>query len=349
MKRQATKQIKVGNIVIGGQNKVIIQSMCNTKPRNIEDTINQILELENIGCEIIRVSIENDEDAFALAKIKEYIHIPLVADIHFDYKLALLAIENGADKIRINPGNIGKPEYVKLICDKCNEYNIPIRIGVNSGSLEKEFEELYGSHSVKGMVESIKKHVKMLENFNFYNIVLSIKSSDVLSTIEANKELSELFNYPIHIGITEAGDVFSSSIRSSAGLGILLHQGIGDTIRISITGDVKDEVNAAKELLSSLNLYTNYVKVISCPTCGRTNYDMLPIVKEIKEFVSTLNKDIRVAIMGCAVNGPGEAKNADIGVAGGINEAILFKKGEIIRKIPQSDIISVLKEEILKL
>lgn len=349
MKRQATKQIKVGNIVIGGQNKVIIQSMCNTKPRNIEDTINQILELENIGCEIIRVSIENEDDALALSKIKEYIHIPLVADIHFDYKLALLAIENGADKIRINPGNIGKPEYVKLICDKCNEYNIPIRIGVNSGSLEKEFEELYGSHSVKGMVESIKKHVKMLENFNFYNIVLSVKSSDVLTTIEANKELSELFNYPIHIGITEAGDVFSSSIRSSAGLGILLHQGIGDTIRISITGDVKDEVNAAKELLSSLNLYTNYVKVISCPTCGRTNYDMLPIVKEIKEFVSTLNKDIRVAIMGCAVNGPGEAKNADIGVAGGINEAILFKKGEIIRKIPQSDIISVLKEEILKL
>lgn len=349
MKRQATKQIKVGNIVIGGQNKVIIQSMCNTKPRNIEDTINQILELENIGCEIIRVSIENEDDAFALSKIKEHIHIPLVADIHFDYKLALLAIENGADKIRINPGNIGKPEYVKLICDKCNEYNIPIRIGVNSGSLEKEFEEIYGSHSVKGMVESIKKHVKMLENYNFYNIVLSVKSSDVLSTIEANKELSELFNYPIHIGITEAGDVFSSSIRSSAGLGILLYQGIGDTIRISITGDVKDEVNAAKELLSSLNLYTNYVKVISCPTCGRTNYDMLPIVKEIKEFVSTLNKDIRVAIMGCAVNGPGEAKNADIGVAGGINEAILFKKGEIIRKIPQSDIISVLKEEILKL
>ena len=349
MNRQTTKQIKVGNIVIGGQNKVIIQSMCNTKPRNIEDTINQILELENIGCEIIRVSIENEDDAFALSKIKEHIHIPLVADIHFDYKLALLAIENGADKIRINPGNIGKPEYVKLICDKCNEYNIPIRIGVNSGSLEKEFEEIYGSHSVKGMVESIKKHVKMLENYNFYNIVLSVKSSDVLSTIEANKELSELFNYPIHIGITEAGDVFSSSIRSSAGLGILLYQGIGDTIRISITGDVKDEVNAAKELLSSLNLYTNYVKVISCPTCGRTNYDMLPIVKEIKEFVSTLNKDIRVAIMGCAVNGPGEAKNADIGVAGGINEAILFKKGEIIRKIPQSDIISVLKEEILKL
>lgn len=349
MKRQATKQIKVGNIVIGGQNKVIIQSMCNTKPRNIEDTINQILELENIGCEIIRVSIENEDDALALSKIKEHIHIPLVADIHFDYKLALLAIANGADKIRINPGNIGKPEYVKLICDKCNEYNIPIRIGVNSGSLEKEFEELYGSHSVKGMVESIKKHVKMLENFNFHNIVLSVKSSDVLTTIEANKELNKLFNYPIHIGITEAGDVFSSSIRSSVGLGILLHQGIGDTIRISITGDVKDEVNAAKELLSSLNLYTNYVKVISCPTCGRTNYDMLPIVKEIKEFVSTLNKDIKVAIMGCAVNGPGEAKNADIGIAGGINEAILFKKGEIIRKIPQSDIISVLKEEILKL
>lgn len=349
MNRQTTKQIKVGNIVIGGQNKVVIQSMCNTKPRNIEDTVKQILALEEIGCEIIRVSIENEEDALALSKIKNHIHIPLVADIHFDYKLALLAIENGADKIRINPGNIGKTEYVKLICDKCNEFNIPIRIGVNSGSLEKEFEEKYGSHSVKGMVESVKKHVKLLESFNFYNIILSVKSSDVLTTIEANKELSELFDYPLHIGITEAGDVFSSSIRSSAGLGILLHQGIGDTIRISITGDVKDEIKAAKELLSSLNLYKNYVKIISCPTCGRTNYDMLPIVNEIKEFTSSLNKDLKVAIMGCIVNGPGEAKYADIGVAGGYKEAILFKKGEIIRKIPQNEIVSILKEEILKL
>ena len=349
MNRQSTKQIKVGNILIGGQNKVVIQSMCNTKPRNIDDTIKQILELEDEGCEIIRLSIENEEDAYALSKIKEHIHIPLVADIHFDYKLALLAIENGADKIRINPGNIGKPEYVKQICDKCNEKNIPIRIGVNSGSLEKEFEEKYGSHSVKGTVESIKKYVKMLESFNFYNIVLSIKSSDVLTTIEANKELSNLFDYPLHIGITEAGDLFSSSIRSSAGLGILLHEKIGDTIRISITGEPKDEIKACKELLSSLNLYNKYVKIISCPTCGRTNYDMLPIVKEIKEFTSSIKKDLKVAIMGCIVNGPGEAKNADIGVAGGINEAILFKKGVIIRKIPQNEIISTLKEEILKL
>ena len=349
MKRQATKQIKVGNIVIGGQNKVIIQSMCNTKPRNIEDTINQILELENIGCEIIRVSIENDEDALALSKIKEHIHIPLVADIHFDYKLALLAIENGADKIRINPGNIGKPEYVKLICDKCNEYNIPIRIGVNSGSLEKEFEEIYGSHSVKGMVESIKKHVKMLENFNFHNIVLSVKSSDVLSTIEANKELSELFNYPIHIGITEAGDVFSSSIRSSAGLGILLYQGIGDTIRISITGDVKDEVNAAKELLSSLNLYTNYVKVISCPTCGRTSVDLISLAGQVEQRLRPLQTKLTVAVMGCVVNGPGEAREADIGICGGKGEGLLIRKGEVLCKMPEDQLVDALICEIEKM
>lgn len=349
IKRTSTKQIKIGNIVIGGQNKVIIQSMCNTKPRNINETIEQILTLENAGCEIIRVSIENNEDALALSKIKEKIHIPLVADIHFDYKLALLAVENGADKIRINPGNIGKDEYVKLICDKCNEKNIPIRIGVNSGSLEKEAEEKYGSHSVKGMVESIKKYVKLLESFNFTNIVLSVKSSDVLTSIEANKQLSELFDYPLHIGITEAGDLLSSSIKSSAGLGILLYEDIGDTIRISITGNPTDEIYAAKELLSSFNLYNGFVKIVSCPTCGRTNYDMLPIVKEIKEFVQGLNKDIKVAIMGCVVNGPGEAKHADIGIAGGINEAVLFKKGEIIKKIPQKDIINTLKEEILKL
>ena len=349
VKRINTKQIKVGNIILGGQNNVIIQSMCNTKPRNIEETINQILSLEEIGCEIIRVSIENEEDALALRKIKDNIHIPLVADIHFDYRLALLAIENGADKIRINPGNIGKEEYVKLICDKCNEKNIPIRIGVNSGSLEKEFSDKYGSHSVKGMVESIKKYVKLLESFNFTNIVLSLKSSDILSSIEANKQLSELFDYPIHIGITEAGDLLASSIKSSAGLGILLYEGIGDTIRISITGDPSFEIKAAKELLSSFNLYKDYVKIISCPTCGRTNYDMLPIVNEIKEFTANLKKDIKVAIMGCVVNGPGEAKNADIGVAGGINEAILFKKGEIIKKIPQNEIIPILKEEIIKL
>ena len=348
-KRLNTNQIKVGNVIIGGQNKVIIQSMCNTKPRNIQETVNQIKLLEENGCEIIRVSIENEDDALALSKIKKQINIPLVADIHFDYKLALLAIDNGADKIRINPGNIGKDEYVKLICDKCNEKQIPIRIGVNSGSLEKEFVEQYGPHSVKGMVESIKKYVKLLESFYFYNIVLSVKSSDVVSTIEAYKELSNLFSYPLHVGITEAGDVFSSSIRSSAGLGVLLYEGIGDTIRISITGDPIDEIKATKELLNSFNLYNDYVKVISCPTCGRTNYDMLPIVKEIKDFTSNIKKDLKVAIMGCIVNGPGEAKNADIGVAGGHNEAILFKKGEIIKKIPQEEIITTLKEEIMKL
>jgi len=347
--REKTKQVKIGNIVIGGQNKVVIQSMCNTKPRNITETVKQIIQLEEKGCEIIRVSIENLEDAYAIKEIKKEIHIPLVADIHFDYKLALAAIENGADKIRINPGNIGKNEYVKLICDKCNEKNIPIRIGVNSGSLEKDLEEKYGSHSLEGMIESMKRYISLLESYNFYNIVLSIKSSDVVTTINAYKELSEYCDYPLHIGITEAGDTFSSSIRSSAGLGTLLYQGIGDTIRISITGDPVNEIYAAKELLSAFNLYNDFVKVISCPTCGRTNYDMLPIVNEIKEFVSTINKNLKVAIMGCVVNGPGEAKNADIGVAGGINEAILFKKGQIIRKIPQNEVVNVLKEEILKL
>jgi len=258
--REKTKQVKIGNIVIGGQNKVVIQSMCNTKPRNITETVKQIIQLEEKGCEIIRVSIENLEDAYAIKEIKKEIHIPLVADIHFDYKLALAAIENGADKIRINPGNIGKNEYVKLICDKCNEKNIPIRIGVNSGSLEKELEEKYGSHSLEGMIESMKRYISLLESYNFYNIVLSIKSSDVVTTINAYKELSEYCDYPLHIGITEAGDTFSSSIRSSAGLGTLLYQGIGDTIRISITGDPVNEIYAAKELLSAFNLYNDFCK-----------------------------------------------------------------------------------------
>jgi (E)-4-hydroxy-3-methylbut-2-enyl-diphosphate synthase len=255
----------------------------------------------------------------------------------------------GADKIRINPGNIGSIDRIKAVVDVAKEREIPIRVGVNSGSLEKDILQKYGVVTADGLAESALRNLKYIEDMDYGNLVVSIKSSDVRMTYDAHKVLSTKTDVPIHIGITEAGDVFSSSIRSSAGLGILLHQGIGDTIRISITGDVKDEIIAAKELLSSLNLYTNYVKVISCPTCGRTNYDMLPIVKEIKEFTSTLNKDIRVAIMGCAVNGPGEAKNADIGVAGGINEAILFKKGEIVRKIPQNAIVSVLKEERLKL
>ena len=344
-----TKKINIGNIFIGNQNKVIIQSMCNTKPRNTQETIKQIKELEKAGCEIIRVACLDIEDAKAIKEIKKQIHIPIVADIHFDYKLALLSIENGADKIRINPGNIGKDEYVKLICDKCNEYNIPIRIGVNGGSLEKDLEEKYGNHSLIGMIESIKRYVNLLESFNFYNIVLSIKSSDVLTTVKAYEELSNLYNYPLHIGITEAGDKFSSAIRSSAGLALLLNQNIGDTLRISITGNPIDEVYAAKELLSSLNLYSNYVKVISCPTCGRTNYNMLPIVEEINNYVKNIKKDIKVAIMGCVVNGPGEAKNADIGVAGGKDEAVLIKKGEIIKKIPQNEIVSILKEEIDKL
>ena len=349
IKRHETRKVKVGNIVIGGQNKVVIQSMTNTKTKDIEATIQQILELEKVGCELIRVAVLDEEDAKAIKNIKNRINIPLVADIHFDYKLALICIENGIDKIRINPGNIGSKENIIKVVEKCKEKNIPIRIGINGGSLEKDLLEKYGHNSPKAIVESAKRQIKILEDLNFYDIIVSLKTSSVISTIEAYKLASNEIPYPLHLGITEAGAMITSSIRSSAGLGVLLYEGIGDTIRISISDEPVKEIRVCKELLKNFNLYNDYPTLISCPTCGRLQYNALPIYNEMEEWLSTINKNITVAIMGCAVNGPIEAKNADIGIAGGKNEALLFKKGEIIAKIKEENIINVLKEEILKL
>lgn len=349
MKERVQKKIiKIGNIHIGGNEHIAIQSMCNTKTSDTSSTINQILNLEKAGCEIIRVAVLNMDDAKALKEIKKNIHIPLVADIHFDYKLALAAIDSGIDKLRINPGNIGSIEKIKMVVDKCKEKDIPIRIGVNMGSLDSEIEKKFG-RTAKALVESAKKHVKILEDLNFYNIVLSLKASDVLTTIEAYELASSTFSYPLHIGITEAGTTYTGSIRSSIGLGILINEGIGDTIRVSLSDDPIKEVKAAKEILSTFSLYKK-PKLTACPTCGRTQYNMFPILHEIDEFLENFpNSNISVAIMGCAVNGPGEAKDADIGIAGGINEAILFKKGKVIRKIKEENIVSELKEEIQKM
>lgn len=347
--RNMTKKIKVGNTFIGGQNKVIIQSMCNTKTKNIDETVNQIKELEALGCEIIRVAILDEEDARAIKFIKEQINIPLVADIHFDYRLALICADGGIDKIRINPGNIGSIDNVKKVVEKCKEKNIPIRIGVNGGSLEKELLDKYGHDNPEAMLISAKKEVKILEDLGFYDIIISLKSSNVLTTIKAYELASKEFNYPLHLGITEAGALLTSSIKSSAGLGVLLYQGIGDTIRISISDEPKKEIQVVKELLSNFNLYNNHPNLVSCPTCGRIQYNMIPVVKEIEEFLQTINKPIKVAIMGCAVNGPLEAKNADIGIAGGQKEGLLFKKGRIIKKIPQDKLVEELKKEILSL
>lgn len=347
--RNMTKKIKVGNTFIGGQNKVIIQSMCNTKTKNIDETVNQIKELEALGCEIIRVAILDEEDARAIKFIKEQINIPLVADIHFDYRLALICVDGGIDKIRINPGNIGSIDNVKKVVEKCKEKNIPIRIGVNGGSLEKELLDKYGHDNPEAMLISAKKEVKILEDLGFYDIIISLKSSNVLTTIKAYELASKEFDYPLHLGITEAGALLTSSIKSSAGLGVLLYQGIGDTIRISISDEPKKEIQVVKELLSNFDLYNNHPNLVSCPTCGRIQYNMIPVVKEIEEFLQTINKPIKVAIMGCAVNGPLEAKNADIGIAGGQKEGLLFKKGQIIKKIPQDKLVEELKKEILSL
>ena len=346
--RKDTRQIKVRDVLIGGNNNVIIQSMTNTKTKDIEATVKQILDLEKVGCEIIRVACLDVEDAKAIKVIKEQINIPIVADIHFDYRLAVAAIESGADKIRINPGNIGSYDNVKKVVEKAKEYNIPIRIGINSGSVEKSLLEKYNGPTPEAMLESITKHIKLLESLDFYNIVLSIKSTNVENTIKTNRLISQNFKYPIHIGLTESGTVLAGSIRSSYALGVLLNEGIGDTIRVSLNGDPINEIPTCKEILSMHNLYTKPT-LICCPTCGRTKYDMVPIVNEIEQFLNTINANITVAIMGCVVNGPGEAKHADIGIAGGIGEAVLFKHGEIIRKIKEENIIEELKQEILNL
>ena len=346
--RENCKKVKVNNIVIGGNNHIVIQSMCNIKTSKTYEVIKQIKELESYGCEMIRVSILDENDANSIKTIKENINIPIVADIHFDYKLALLCIENGVDKIRINPGNIGSHENTKKVVLACKDKGIPIRIGINSGSLEKTLYDKYGGVTPEALFESISNHIKLLESLDFYDIVLSIKATDIKTTIETNRLLSKHYNYPIHIGLTESGTITSGTIRSSYTLGVLLNNHIGNTIRVSLTGNPVNEIPVAKEILNMFGLYKKPT-LISCPTCGRTNYNMEPIVNEMEKFLNTLNANIKVAIMGCVVNGPGEAKDADIGIAGGINEALLFKKGQIIKKIPQDDIVDTLKKEIINL
>lgn len=346
--RKETRKIFVKDIQIGGQDKVVIQSMCNTKTKDVVSTVNQILALENAGCEIIRVACLDLEDAKAIKEIKKQIHIPIVADIHFDYKIALEAIKSGVDKIRINPGNIGNEEKVKAVVDACREKNIPIRIGVNAGSLEKDLL-VDGKPTAKAMVESARRHIEILEKLGFYDICLSLKASDLNLCIEAYELASKEFAYPLHIGITEAGTAFSGTIKSSIGLGILLREGIGDTLRVSLSDDPVEEVIVAKEILKNSGLYHNTPTLVACPTCGRTMIDMIPMAREVEKFLQTINSDITVAVMGCAVNGPGEARNADIGIAGGTNEGILFKKGEIIKKVPADKIVDTLKEEILEM
>ena len=348
-KRTETKPIYVGNVKIGGQDKVVIQSMCNTKTKDIKSTVEQIIRLENAGCEIVRVACLDIEDAKAIKEIKKEIHIPIVADIHFDYRIALQAIESGVDKIRINPGNIGSEEKIKAVVEACKNKKIPIRIGVNAGSLEKDILEKYGKPCSDGMIESAKRHVKILENLNFKDMAISLKASNLDMCVEAYEKAAKEFIYPLHLGITEAGTAFSGTIKSSIGLGIMLREGIGDTIRVSLSDDPVEEIAVCKEILKNCNLYKNSPKLISCPTCGRIAYDLIPIAKEIEKFLQTLNADITVAIMGCAVNGPGEVREADIGIAGGNKEGVLFKKGKIIKKIKQEEIVETLKKEILEM
>ena len=343
-KRNETIAVKVGDVVIGGNDQVIIQSMTTTKTKNVEDTVAQIKELATNGCQVVRVAVFDMKDAIAIKEIKKEIKIPLVADIHFDYRLALQAIESGADKIRINPGNIGDKDRVKAVVDKCKEHNVPIRIGVNGGSLEKPIKEEYGV-TAKGMFESLKYHVELLEELDFTNIIMSLKSSDVEKAVEAYRMAAKHYKYPLHLGITEAGTKFGGTIKSSIGLGILLYEGLGNTIRVSLSADPVEEIKVVKEMLSVLDLYKK-PKIVSCPTCGRLQYNMFPLVKKVEEYLETLPDDITVAVMGCAVNGPGEAKAADIGIAGGRNGGLIFVNGEVKRKVHEKDMFEELKKEI---
>ena len=349
MLREETRSVQVDNLTIGGNNHVVIQSMCNTKTKNVEATIKQINALEQAGCELVRVAVFDKEDAYAIKEIKKGIHIPLVADIHFDYKLALIAIESGIDKVRINPGNIGSTEKVKAVVDACKEKHIPIRIGVNGGSLEKEILEKYGEPTPEGMVESAMKHVKILEDLDFHDIVISLKSSNTMLTIKAYELASKTFPYPLHVGVTEAGTALGGTIKSSLGIGTLLYEGIGNTIRVSLSDDPVEEIKVAKILLKELGLLKGVPTLVSCPTCGRIQYDLIPIAKEMEDFLKDIHLDITVAIMGCAVNGPGEARHADIGIAGGVGEGLLIKHGEIVKRVKQEDMVQTLKDEILKM
>ena len=345
--RRNTKEIKIGNMKIGAGNPIAIQSMTNTPTEDVEATVAQILALEVAGCEIVRCTVPTKAAALALKEIKKQIHIPLVADIHFDYRMAIAAMENGADKIRINPGNIGSIERVKAVVDKAKEYNIPIRIGVNSGSLEKELVAKYHGVTAEGIVESALDKVRIIEELGYNNLVVSIKSSDVLMCVKAHEILAKVCPYPLHVGITESGTVWSGNIKSALGLGMILSQEIGDTIRVSLTGDPVEEIKTAKLVLRTLGLRSGGIEVVSCPTCGRTKIDMIGLANQVETMVADIPLDIKVAVMGCVVNGPGEAKEADIGIAGGSGEGLLIKKGEIVRRVPEEELLQVLRQELL--
>ena len=346
MYRDHTKEVQIGNVTIGGGNPIRIQSMTNTKTEDVEATVAQILALEKAGCEIIRCAVPNMDAAKAIGEIKKQIHIPLVADIHFDYRLAIAAIECGADKIRINPGNIGSRERIQAVVDKAKEYGVPIRVGVNSGSLEKPLVEKYGGVTAEGLVESALDKVALIEQMGYDNLVISIKSSDVMMCVKAHELIAKKTHYPLHVGITEAGTVIAGNIKSAVGLGLILSQGIGDTIRVSLTGSPLEEIKSAKLILKTLGLRRGGVEVVSCPTCGRTQIDLIGLANQVETLVQGYPLDIKVAVMGCVVNGPGEAKEADLGVAGGIGEGLLIRKGEIVKKLPESELLPALKAEL---
>ena len=344
--RDETKVVQIGKRQIGGGNPILIQSMCNTKTEDVKATVEQILALEHAGCDIIRVAVPTMEAAAALTEIKRQIHIPLVADIHFDYRLAIAAIECGADKIRINPGNIGSRERIQAVVDKAKEYGVPIRVGVNSGSLEKPLVEKYGGVTAEGLVESALDKVALIEQMGYDNLVISIKSSDVMMCVKAHELIAKKTHYPLHVGITEAGTVIAGNIKSAVGLGLILSQGIGDTIRVSLTGSPLEEIKSAKLILKTLGLRRGGVEGVSCPTCGRTQIDLIGLANQVETLVQGYPLDIKVAVMGCVVNGPGEAKEADLGVAGGIGEGLLIRKGEIVKKLPESELLPALKSEL---
>ena len=346
MEKRLTKEVHIGNRVIGGANPILIQSMTNTKTEDVAATVAQIQKLTKAGCDIIRCAVPTMEAAKALAEIKKQVEIPIVADIHFDYKLAIAAMENGADKIRINPGNIGSVDRVKAVVDVAKERNIPIRVGVNSGSLEKNLVEKYGGVTAEGIVESALDKVKIIEDMGYDNLVVSIKSSDVMMCVKAHELIADKTNHPLHVGITEAGTIISGNIKSSIGLGLILSQGIGDTIRVSLTGDPVEEIKSAKLILRTLGLRKGGIEVVSCPTCGRTQIDLIGLANQVETMVAEFPFDIKVAVMGCVVNGPGEAKEADLGVAGGIGEGLIIKKGEIFKKVPEDQLLDALRYEL---
>lgn len=345
--RNQTKEIRIGDVVIGGNHPVAIQSMTNTRTEDVKGTVEQIRRLEKAGCEIIRCTVPTREAAEALKEIKKQIHIPLVADIHFDYRLAIAAMEHGADKIRINPGNIGSKERVQAVVDVAKERNIPIRVGVNSGSLEKDLVEKYHGVTAEGIVESALDKVRLIEDMGYDNLVISIKSSDVMMCVKAHELIAEQTNHPLHVGITEAGTIISGNIKSSIGLGLILNQGIGDTIRVSLTGDPLEEIKSAKLILRTLGLRKGGIEVVSCPTCGRTRINLIELANQVENMVADIPLDIKVAVMGCVVNGPGEAKEADIGIAGGVGEGLIIKHGQIDRKVPENQLLSELRKELL--